>query len=38
MMKPNLPEAHMWMDNNLELLICQSVPAGIKVPTSQLLQ
>jgi len=34
--KSNLPEAHAWMDNNLESLIRQSIPDGINPPTSQL--
>jgi len=34
--KPNLPEAREWVDNNLEPLIRQSIPAGINPPTSQL--
>jgi len=36
MTKSNLPEACAWMDNNLESLIRQSIPAGITPPTSQL--
>jgi len=32
-MKSNLPEAHTWIDANLELLIRKSIPAGIDPPT-----
>jgi len=32
----NLPEACAWIDVNLELLICKSIPAGIEPPSSFL--
>ena len=34
--RPNLPEAHAWMDTNLELMIRKSIPEGIDPPASQL--
>jgi len=36
MTKSNLPEAHAWIDANLELFIQKSIPVGIKPHSSQL--
>jgi len=33
----NLPEAHAWIDTNLELMIQKSIPLGIDPPSSLLL-
>jgi len=34
--KSNLPKARKWIDDNLEQLICKSIPQGIDPPTSLL--
>jgi len=35
-MKPNLLEAHEWIDTNLEAMIRKSIPLGIDLPSSSL--
>jgi len=34
--KSNLPKARKWIDENLELMICKSIPPGIDPPSSHL--
>jgi len=35
--KTNLPEARQWIDDNLEPMICRSIPPGVDPPPSSLL-